>query len=408
STWNLYGPTETTIWSARFRLGEEARPFLGGPLENTALYILDSEMNPCPPGVAGELLIGGDGLARGYHRRPGLTAERFLPDPFAADGSRLYRTGDLARYRADGVIEYLGRIDHQVKIRGFRIELGEIETRLLEQDSVREAVVVAQPGVAGPTLVAYLVPTEAALVGAESARQQELRSALKNSLLAVLPDYMVPAHMLLLENLPLTPNGKINRKALPLPDASAVRDAHVAPEGELERAMAAIWSEVLKLGDIGRDDNFFELGGHSLLVTQVVSRVRRRLDLQVPLRTLFEHSTLRAYAQAVAQLAPAAQGGIVRCARDASPQLSFAQERQWFIWRLDPHSAAYNIPVALRLKGPLRRDALQCALDLLVQRHETLRTTFVEHDGAPRQVIHPTLPIAIEERRPPVAGEDLK
>ncbi|HHK3014645.1 TPA: amino acid adenylation domain-containing protein, partial [Pseudomonas aeruginosa] len=408
STWNLYGPTETTIWSARFRLGEEARPFLGGPLENTALYILDSEMNPCPPGVAGELLIGGDGLARGYHRRPGLTAERFLPDPFAADGSRLYRTGDLARYRADGVIEYLGRIDHQVKIRGFRIELGEIETRLLEQDSVREAVVVAQPGVAGPSLVAYLVPTEAALVDAESARQQELRSALKNSLLAVLPDYMVPAHMLLLENLPLTPNGKINRKALPLPDASAVRDAHVAPEGELERAMAAIWSEVLKLGHIGRDDNFFELGGHSLLVTQVVSRVRRRLDLQVPLRTLFEHSTLRAYAQAVAQLAPAAQGGIVRCARDASPQLSFAQERQWFIWRLDPHSAAYNIPVALRLKGPLRRDALQGALDLLVQRHETLRTTFVEHDGAPRQVIHPTLPIAIEERRPPVAGEDLK
>ncbi|HHP7009862.1 TPA: non-ribosomal peptide synthase/polyketide synthase [Pseudomonas aeruginosa] len=408
STWNLYGPTETTIWSARFRLGEEARPFLGGPLENTALYILDSEMNPCPPGVAGELLIGGDGLARGYHRRPGLTAERFLPDPFAADGSRLYRTGDLARYHADGIIEYLGRIDHQVKIRGFRIELGEIETRLLEQDSVREAVVVAQPGVAGPTLVAYLVPTEAALVGAESARQQELRSALKNSLLAVLPDYMVPAHMLLLENLPLTPNGKINRKALPLPDASAVRDAHVAPEGELERAMAAIWSEVLKLGHIGRDDNFFELGGHSLLVTQVVSRVRRRLDLQVPLRTLFEHSTLRAYAQAVAQLAPAAQGGIVRCARDASPQPSFAQERQWFIWRLDPHSAAYNIPVALRLKGPLRRDALQGALDLLVQRHETLRTTFVEHDGAPRQVIHPTLPIAIEERRPPVAGEDLK
>ncbi|HCJ7672678.1 TPA: non-ribosomal peptide synthase/polyketide synthase [Pseudomonas aeruginosa] len=408
STWNLYGPTETTIWSARFRLGEEARPFLGGPLENTALYILDSEMNPCPPGVAGELLIGGDGLARGYHRRPGLTAERFLPDPFAADGSRLYRTGDLARYRADGVIEYLGRIDHQVKIRGFRIELGEIETRLLEQDSVREAVVVAQPGVAGPSLVAYLVPTEAALVDAESARQQELRSALKNSLLAVLPDYMVPAHMLLLENLPLTPNGKINRKALPLPDASAVRDAHVAPEGELERAMAAIWSEVLKLGHIGRDDNFFELGGHSLLVTQVVSRVRRRLDLQVPLRTLFEHSTLRAYAQAVAQLAPAAQGGIVRCARDSSPQLSFAQERQWFIWRLDPHSAAYNIPVALRLKGPLRRDALQGALDLLVQRHETLRTTFVEHDGAPRQVIHPTLPIAIEERRPPVAGEDLK
>ncbi|MBG4595132.1 amino acid adenylation domain-containing protein [Pseudomonas aeruginosa] len=408
STWNLSGPTETTIWSARFRLGEEARPFLGGPLENTALYILDSEMNPCPPGVAGELLIGGAGLARGYHRRPRLTAERFLPDPFAADGSRLYRTGDLARYRADGVIEYLGRIDHQVKIRGFRIELGEIETRLLEQDSVREAVVVAQPGVAGPTLVAYLVPTEAALVDAESARQQELRSALKNSLLAVLPDYMVPAHMLLLENLPLTPNGKINRKALPLPDASAVRDAHVAPEGELERAMAAIWSEVLKLGHIGRDDNFFELGGHSLLVTQVVSRVRRRLDLQVPLRTLFEHSTLRAYAQAVAQLAPAAQGGIVRCARDASPQLSFAQERQWFIWRLDPHSAAYNIPVALRLKGPLRRDALQGALDLLVQRHETLRTTFVEHDGAPRQVIHPTLPIAIEERRPPVAGEDLK
>jgi amino acid adenylation domain-containing protein/non-ribosomal peptide synthase protein (TIGR01720 family) len=408
STWNLYGPTETTIWSARFHLRADARAFLGGPIENTALYILDSEMNPCPPGVAGELLIGGDGLARGYHRRPDLTAERFLPDPFSTDGSRLYRTGDLARYRADGVIEYLGRIDHQVKIRGFRIELGEIESRLLEQDSVHEAVVMAQPGAAGPSLVAYLVPAETALAGAGPALQQPLRSALKNSLLAVLPDYMVPAHMLLLESLPLTPNGKVNRKALPLPDASAAQESYVAPEGELECAMASIWSEVLKLERIAREDNFFELGGHSMLVTQVVSRVRRRLDLQVPLRTLFEHSTLRAYAQTVAELVPSVQGGIVRIARSASPPLSFAQERQWFIWRLDPDGAAYNIPVALRVKGPLQRKALQGSLDMLVWRHETLRTTFVEDDGVPRQIIHPTLPVRIVERHPLQSGEDLK
>jgi len=408
ATWNLYGPTETTIWSARFRLRADARAFLGGPVENTALYILDSEMNPCPPGVAGELLIGGDGLARGYHRRPDLTAERFLPDPFATDGSRLYRTGDLARYRADGVIEYLGRIDHQVKIRGFRIELGEIEARLLEQDGVREAVVMAQPGAAGPSLVAYLVPAETTLAVAESALQQPLCRALKNSLLAVLPDYMVPAHMLLLESLPLTPNGKINRKALPLPDVSGAPEAYVAPAGELECAMASIWREVLQLERIAREDNFFELGGHSLLATQVVSRVRRRLDVQVPLRTLFEHSTLRAYAQAVAELAPSVQGAIVRIARSESPPLSFAQERQWFIWRLDPDSAAYNIPVALRVKGPLQREALQGSLDMLVRRHETLRTTFVEDDGAPRQIIHPTLPVRIVERHPLQPGEDLQ
>jgi amino acid adenylation domain-containing protein len=218
SVWNLYGPTETTIWSAQHALSaDNSRPFLGTPIDNTALYILGSDLELNPLGAPGELLIGGDGLARGYFQRPSLTAERFVPDPFSANGARLYRTGDLTRYRAEGVIEYIGRIDHQVKIRGFRIELGEIEARLLALDSVRETVVVAQDGPTGPQLVGYVVPS------ASTVDEVELRAELKASLKAELPEYMVPAHLLFLAQLPLTPNGKVDRKALPAPDASLLQ-----------------------------------------------------------------------------------------------------------------------------------------------------------------------------------------
>ncbi|MBS4078114.1 non-ribosomal peptide synthase/polyketide synthase [Pseudomonas rustica] len=293
--WNLYGPTETTIWSAAYQLtAEQRQPYLGGPIANTTLHILGEHFAPNPAGVIGELLIGGDGLARGYHERPALTAERFLPDPFGI-GARLYRTGDLARYRADGVIEYLGRVDHQVKIRGFRIELGEIEACLLAQPSIREAAVVAQEGPGGLQLVAYLIaakPQEAELAA--------LRDALKSVLAPLLPDYMMPAHWMLLERFPLTPNGKLDRKALPLPDANQLLRAYVAPDGALEHSVAAIWQDVLKLDRVGRDDNFFELGGHSLLATQATARLQLEQGAAVPLDLLFRTASLREYAEQLA------------------------------------------------------------------------------------------------------------
>ncbi|MBA1379346.1 non-ribosomal peptide synthetase, partial [Pseudomonas brassicacearum] len=401
--WNLYGPTETTIWSAVHPLSPERdRPLLGLPLDNTALYIVGSDLTLNPPGAPGELLIGGAGLARGYFQRPGLTAERFVPDPFSTVGGRLYRTGDLTRYRAEGVVEYLGRIDHQVKIRGLRIELGEIEAALLALDSVRETVVVAHDGPTGAQLVGYVVPAS----GEVPEPDASLRATLKAALKAQLPDYMVPAHLLFLAWLPLTPNGKIDRKALPAPDASDVQQAYVAPRSEAEQQVAAIWQDVLKLERVGLEDNFFELGGHSLLVTQVVSRIRRVLGIEVPLRSLFEHSTLQAFVAAF-EAAPGEQvPALVPVPRDAPLPLSFAQERQWFLWKMDPDSAAYNIPTALRMRGTLDKDALRKSFAALVARHESLRTLFVEEDGRTCQVIRGQGEADFVEQR--LAGRDIQ
>ncbi|MBX8613199.1 AMP-binding protein, partial [Pseudomonas cichorii] len=238
----------------------------------------DADFNPVALGCSGELHIGHAGLARGYHNRAALTAERFVPDPFSQDGGRLYRTGDLARYRAEGVIEYAGRIDHQVKIRGFRIELGEIEARLQAQVSVREVIVLALDG----QLAAYLVPQDS------GADQQTLREALKAELKAHLPDYMVPTHFVMLDAMPLTGNGKLDRKALPKPDASQLQNSYVAPQSELEQQLAAIWADVLKVERVGLHDNFFELGGHSLVAVQMLVRVREQLQHEVSLKELFE------------------------------------------------------------------------------------------------------------------------
>ncbi|WLH14379.1 non-ribosomal peptide synthase/polyketide synthase [Pseudomonas hefeiensis] len=399
--WNLYGPTETTIWSAVHPLSlENSRPFLGKPLDNTALYIVGSDLTLNPPGAPGELLIGGDGLARGYFQRPALTAERFVPDPFSTSGERLYRTGDLTRYRAEGVVEYIGRIDHQVKIRGLRIELGEIEAALLAQDSVRETVVVAHEAPTGAQLVGYVVPATA-----EVADESSLRASLKSALKAQLPEYMVPAHLVLLAQLPLTPNGKVDRKGLPAPDVGDVERVYVAPRSQREQQVAAIWQEVLKLERVGLEDNFFELGGHSLLVTQVVSRVRRALAIEVPLRSLFEHSTLQDFVNALdvgqGEQAPA----MVPVSRDAPLPLSFAQERQWFLWKMDPDSAAYNIPTALRMRGVLDKIALRHSFDALLERHESLRTEFVEDDGRTCQVIRPQGQVHFVEQCLAVANE---
>ncbi|ELQ06745.1 peptide synthase, partial [Pseudomonas fluorescens BRIP34879] len=269
---------------------------IGTLLGNRSGYVLDAQLNLQPIGVAGELYLGGEGVARGYLERPALTAERFVPDPFGQPGSRVYRSGDLTRGRADGVVDYLGRVDHQVKIRGFRIELGEIEARLREQANVGETVVVAQDGPTGKQLVAYVVAAEA--VADEAAWRDTLRRALK----VRLPDYMVPAHFVFLAQMPLTPNGKLDRKGLPVPDASQMQQRYVAPVSELEQQIAAIWADILHLPQVGLNDNFFEVGGHSLLAIQITSRVQAELGLEVPLMELFQTESLQAYVQAAATL----------------------------------------------------------------------------------------------------------
>ncbi len=389
TVWNLYGPTETTIWSAAHKLVEPL-PFVGRPIANTALFILNADLTPCPVGAAGELLIGGVGLARGYLGRAAMTAERFVPNPFAGNGERLYRTGDLARYRADGVVEYIGRVDHQVKVRGFRIELGEIEACLREQSRIREAVVVAE----NDQLLAYLVtdtPTPEADQGA-------LRERCKVALREVLPDYMVPAHMQFLLRLPLTPNGKLDRKALPKPDASLLQKRYVAPVSERESQVAAIWADVLGTPQVGLEDHFFELGGHSLLATRVVSRVRQALGIEVALKSLFEQPVLGAFVRGLGE-AGAEVAQIPRADRERPLPLSYAQERQWFLWQLEPDSAAYHIPAALRLLGTLDHGALQRAFDTLVQRHETLRTVFfADVQQTVQRVLEQARPV-IEHRR---------
>ncbi|MEH6642861.1 amino acid adenylation domain-containing protein [Vreelandella glaciei] len=285
--WNMYGPTETTIWSATDRVnGSQA--FLGRAIAATQLYVLDSALNLAPLGVAGELYLGGVGLARGYLGRAELTAERFVADPFIA-GERVYRTGDLVRWREDGQLEYLGRIDHQIKVRGFRIELGEIEAQLLALSEIREAVVVAQEWPGGSRLVAYVVP---------QADSELDTSTLRERLGQKLPDYMVPGVIVTLEALPLTPNGKVDRKALPAPDlASGLQ--YEPPQGEVEEALAEIWSEILGVEQVGRHDNFFELGGHSLLALRVQSRVEEYFDIRLPLRSYFEYVSLASMCESI-------------------------------------------------------------------------------------------------------------
>ncbi|BAQ82056.1 non-ribosomal peptide synthase/polyketide synthase [Pseudomonas sp. St29] len=386
---NTYGPTEATVTAtaldcAGYVDGREALPPvmpIGRVLDGRAIYLLDAHLNPVPVGVAGELVIAGPLLARGYFKRPELTAERFIPDPFAVDGpGRLYRTGDLARYRADGVIEYIGRIDHQVKVRGFRIELGEIEARLLAQASVREALVLA----ADNQLLSYLVPSQPLAEAAQGALREQLKATLR----AELPDYMVPTHMLFLDHLPLSPNGKLDRAALPKPDASQPLADWIAPVSEVEQQVAAIWAQVLGAERVGLNDHFFEMGGHSLLATQMVSRVRHGLGVEVGLRTLFEQPLLGDFVRALGAVGASAPA-MLALERDEPLRLSYAQERQWFLWQLDPASAAYHVPSALRLKGRLDLAALQRSFDTLVARHESLRTHVRQDAEHTLQVIEP-------------------
>jgi aryl carrier-like protein len=289
---NMYGPTETTIWSAAHPVGEciSSVP-IGRPIANTQIYILDKNLQPVPVGVPGEIFIGGEGVTRGYLNRPELTAEKFIRDPFSTDvNSRIYRTGDLGRWLADGNVEFLGRLDHQVKIRGHRIELGEIETALGRHPSVREAVVLAREDSPGDQrLVAYVVAAP---------NSKPPTTELRRFLQETLPEMMTPSAFVFLDALPLTPNRKVNRKALPTPEGERpeLETAYVAPRSELERSFAAIWRELLHVEQVGLHDNFFDLGGHSLLVVQAQARLRDVLGHDVPVVKLFQYPTISALA----------------------------------------------------------------------------------------------------------------
>ena len=391
---NLYGPTEAAIDVTAWRCERDAagRPVpIGRPLDNLAIHLLDAASTQVPAGVAGELHIGGVGLARGYVARADLTAERFLPDPFAVEpGARMYRTGDLARYRAGGAIEYLGRVDHQVKIRGFRIEPGEIEAVLATHPAVRQAVVVARRGADGdPRLVGYVVPQP----GAAPAPR-----ALAEHLAAALPAYMVPSSFVLLPAIPLNSNGKVDRKALPEPaaPAAAAGGAFAPPRTPVEELVCEVWAHVLGLPRVGIHDNFFALGGHSLVAARTLSRLRQACGVELPLRALFTQPTPAGLAAAVghAQGGRAAVPPLVRSPRRGAAQpLSYAQLRFWR--RRGGAPGAANSPYGVRLSGPLDGAALERGLSEILRRHEALRTAFLEIAGEPVQVVRPASRLAV-------------
>src|SRR6267142_1119261 len=379
---NMYGITETTVHVSYLALDRQsaavaANNLIGRGLPDLRVYVLDGSLQPVPLGVPGELYISGAALARGYLGRPALSAERFVADPYGAPGRRMYRTGDLARWRADGVLEFLGRADQQLKIRGFRIEPGEIEAVLARHPSVAQAVVIAREDPGGEKrLVGYVVAQSG-----HSADPALLRTHLAQSL----PEYMVPGAIVVLEALPLTPNGKLDRKALPALEFST-GTTYRAPRTAQEEILCALFAETLAVPQVGIEDNFFELGGHSLLATRLISRIRTALGVELAIRTLFEAPTVAELAQRLNQ-AQTAKPPLRPMPRPAEIPLSFAQRRLWFLDRLEGPSPTYHIPVAMRLSGPLDPAALEAALGDLVQRHQSLRTLFPEREGISEQLI---------------------
>jgi amino acid adenylation domain-containing protein/non-ribosomal peptide synthase protein (TIGR01720 family) len=403
AVYNLYGPSEDTTYSTYELVGraEAGAPSIGRPIAGTQAYVLDERMRPLPPGVCGELYLGGDGLARGYLGRPALTAELFVPHPFGTEpGARLYRTGDLARWSHDGELEFAGRADTQVKVRGYRVETGEVESVLREHAEVRDAAVVAREEEGGgKRLVAYVVGRAGAPPPAD-----ELRSHLRRRL----PDYMVPAVFMPLDELPLTPNGKVDRRALPEPGQAAddrPEGGFRRPRNPLEEVVAQVWAQALGGARVGLDDNFFDLGGHSLLAMQVISRLSQALGVELSLEQFFAAETLAALAATVEASRRGAEGStvppLVRAPREGALPLSFAQQRMWFVEQLEAEHTLYNIHVAARLAGRLDVPALERSLDALLERHEILRTSFVAVDGEPRQVVAPRagLPLPVIDLR---------
>ncbi|MGU7769218.1 amino acid adenylation domain-containing protein [Burkholderia sp. MR1-5-21] len=408
---NGYGPTETvitpTLWMFRpddalAKLGDAAYLPIGTLVGARTAHMLDARLHPLPVGVIGELYLGGEGIgvARGYLDRPALTAERFVPDPYGAPGARLYRTGDLVRRRADGVFDFIGRVDHQVKLRGLRIELGEIEAQLAAHDAVREACAVVHGQGGDAQLVAYVELTADARMAAQPVDAAVLDAHLRRTL----PDYMVPAQLIVLDALPRNANSKVDRARLPAP--VRVERAYEAPRDGDETALAAIWQDVLRVARIGRRDHFFERGGHSLAAVRVATRVAEQLGRDVPVRALFDAPMLAQYAQQVADAPRVARDGARASGMTGTAALrpdahgvwplSPAQLGLWFLWRAQPDSAAYIIPVALRVCGPLDIDALRTAFADVAAAHPALRTRLVVRDGAlPGQRIDAQPPVAL-------------
>ncbi|MCQ9133436.1 non-ribosomal peptide synthetase, partial [Streptomyces hilarionis] len=376
---NMYGITETTVHVTHHALDRAsaaatAASVVGVGIPDLRVYVLDQGLQPVPAGATGELYVAGAGLARGYLGRPGLSAQRFVADPYGPPGTRMYRTGDLARRAADGTLSYFGRADDQVKIRGFRIELGEIESAVLDAPDVTQAAVIVredQPG--DPRLTAYLV-------GGDPAR-------VRKHVADVLPAHMVPAAFVALDRLPLTPNGKLDRKALPAPTPSAAAEGR-RPRDPREELLAVLFADVLNVDRVGIDDNFFELGGHSLLATRLISRIRSAMGVEVPVRALFETPTVAGLASWTGQ-AGEARRALEPMERPERVPLSFGQRGLWFLNRLEGPSSTYNVPLVMRFFGPLDVAALRTALHDVVARHEGLRTLFREADGTPYQHIVP-------------------
>ncbi|MGX1187344.1 amino acid adenylation domain-containing protein/non-ribosomal peptide synthase protein (TIGR01720 family) [Pseudomonas sp. F-14 TE3623] len=377
--YDLYGPSEDTTYSTWTRREAGGTANIGRPLKHTASYLLDADLQPVPQGVSAELYLAGAGITRGYLARPGMTAEKYVPNPFASNGERLYRTGDLTRYQVDGALQYVGRIDHQVKVRGFRIELGEIEARLLQQDAVRELAVLAQDGASGQQLVAYIVPTDAGVLTGNADAQASLRETLKAALRQHLPDYMVPAYLLFLEQLPLTPNGKLDRKALPAVDGTQQQREHVAPRSALEKSLAAIWQDVLAIDNVGLEDNFFELGGDSIVSMQVVSRARQAGIVLSP-KDLFQHQTIRSLAQVVRS----GEQNLI----DQGPAVgavALTPVQHWFFEQAIAQRQHWNQSLLLVPRETLDAGALDQALAQLLKHHDGLRLRYEMTDAGWQQ-----------------------
>ncbi|MFL5385134.1 MAG: amino acid adenylation domain-containing protein, partial [Longimicrobiaceae bacterium] len=387
---NGYGPTETTVFATTHLLaGDEPGPLpVGRPIAGAHVYVLDAFLRPVPVGVPGELYVGGSGVARGFAGRPALTAERFVPDPFGEPGARLYRTGDRGRWNRDGEVEFLGRVDRQVKLRGFRIEPGEVEAVLRAHPAVSDAVVDAHGRGEKKRLVAWVVPSG----GARPTPAALLAHAAQR-----LPGHLVPAAVVVLDALPLTVRGKVDRRALPDPEFGA--EDFTAPRTPTEEIVAGTWADLLGVERVGVDDDFFHLGGHSLLATRAASRLRALFGVDVPLRALFEHPTVRALAAEVDRLrgagAAAAQEAVAAppVPDGGEAPVSFAQERMWFLDRLEPGNPAYHVPLSARLRGPLDAAALHRALEEVVRRHQALRTAFPARGGVPVQRVSPPGPV---------------
>ncbi|MDR3080960.1 MAG: amino acid adenylation domain-containing protein, partial [Streptomyces sp.] len=396
---NAYGPTESTVCvTAGAPLPVHAQPGpvpIGVPVDNTRVYVLDGALQPVPAGVAGELYVAGAGLARGYVGRSALTAERFAACPYGAPGERMYRTGDLVRRRGDGQLEFVARADDQVKIRGFRVEPGEIEAVLAEHSAVARATAVVRPD---GLIVGYIIPSPVAPAADPAVAARDFARTR-------LPEYMVPAAIMVMDEFPLTANGKLDRAAFPVPEFPA-SPASRAPRTPAEEVLCGLFADVLGVPDVGVDDSFFDLGGHSLLATKLVSRIRSAFGAELGVKALFEAPTVASLTRSL-NGAQEARPALRPASRPKRLPLSFAQNRLWFLHRLEGPSATYNIPLVVRLTGTLDRAALEAALADVVSRHESLRTVFREHDGMPSpHILAPdSVDITVHARR--VGAADL-